>query len=165
MLYNIFQSWNDPQNAVLLYVFWIIIVVIIGIKFKIFTKEFVRFGTAKKNEKPVKFMGREITTNKEIICIMIYSFLNQLISNYNSSIISPWKINTIQYPKTNLINMSKKKILVLLNLDNIFGWLNYIINLAMILTMEMQFIIPKIFASVIIDNISTLRYIADKQFI
>ena len=79
MLYNIFQSWNDPQNAVLLYVFWIIIVVIIGIKFKIFTKEFVRFGTAKKNEKPVKFMGREITTNKEIICIMIYSFLNQFL--------------------------------------------------------------------------------------
>lgn len=165
MIYNIFKNWNDPAIAVYIYVIWVIIVILLGIYFNIFTKEFVRIGPAKKNEKPVQFMGRQITTNKEIISIMIYSFLNQLISNYNGSIIGPWRTNIIQDPKTSLINMTKKKLILLTNLDNMFGWINYIINLAMILTMEMQFIIPKIFASIIIDNISNLRYITDKKFI
>jgi len=164
MLYNIFRNWNDPKTAIYTYVFWTIIVIMFGFYFNIFTKEFIRIGPAKKGEKPVMFMGQEIKTKKEICAIMLYSFINQLISNYNGSIVGPWRTNIIQDPKTDVINMSKKSLIYLTNLDNIFGWFNYIINLAMILTMEMQFIIPKIFASVIIENISNLRYIADKKF-
>lgn len=164
MLHNIFKNWNDPKTAIYIYVGWVLFVIIIGIYFNIFTKEFIRIGPAKEGEKPVMFMGRKITTNKEIIAIVIYSFFNQLISNYNGSVISPWRTNIIQDPKSTEINMSKQSLMYLTNLDNIFGWFNYIINLAMILTMELQFIIPKIFASVIVDNISNLRYVSDKKF-
>jgi hypothetical protein len=165
MLQNIFNKWNDPTYAILSFVIWTIIVIILGIYIKIFPKHFFRIGLAKKDDPPVKFMGKEIKSNKHIILIMLYSFINELVLTYNKNIISPWKINVIQDSKNMDIDMSKFNLLWLLNLDNFFGWISYIFHLVMILTMEFQFIIPKMFASILIENISTIRYIADKQFI
>jgi len=159
------SNWNNPKRSIIIHAIWIIIVFCMGLYYNIFSKEFFRFGPAKKGDKPVMFMGNEIKTYKGIIIIIIYSFINQLISNYNSSIVSPWRINTIQDPKTTVIsNFTLQEILVLLNIDNIFGWINYIINLATLLTMELQFIVPKIIASIIIDNTSIINYLRDKTY-
>jgi hypothetical protein len=165
MLNNIFQQWNDPNSATYIYVIWTIVVILLGIYFNIFTKEFIRFGPAKKGQKPVTFMGREIHTKKGIIFIMVYSFINQLITTYNINIISPWRLNIIQDSKTTVIDMTKNNLFWLLNLDNFFGWISYILNLGMVLSMELQFIIPKILASIIVENISTFRYVAEKTFL
>lgn len=162
----ILSNWNNPRVSIIIHTIWIIIVFSIGVYYNIFAKDFFRLGPAKKGEKPVIFMGKEIKTYKGIILIIIYSFINQLITNYNSSVVNPWRINTIQDPKTTSIsNFTLNEILVLLNIDNIFGWINYIINLATLLTMELQFIFPKIIASIIIDNTSIVNYLRDKTII
>ena len=164
MIYDVYTNWNNPKTSITIYVIWTCIVILLGIHFKLFTKEFIRFGPPKKDEKPIEFLGKKITTWKQVISLMIYSFIHQLVSNYHSNIINPWITNIIQDPKTTQLNMSKLLTIIITNLDNIFSWLNYIIGIAMLYTMELQFIIPKIFASIIIENISTLSYISNKTF-
>jgi len=157
MIYDVYTDWNNPKTSISVYVIWTCIVILLGIRYKLFTKEFIRFGPPKKGQKPIEFLGKKITTWNEVIIIMIYSFIHQLVSNYNSNIINPWITNIIQDPKTVNLNMSKVFILFITNLDNIFGWLNYIIGIAMLYTMELQFIIPKLFASLIIFEFKVVK--------
>ena len=150
MINDVYKKWNNPQSSIIIYVIWTSIVIFLGIRYKLFTKEFIRFGPPKKGEKPIEFLGKKITTWKQVIILMAYSFVNQLVSNYNANIINPWITNIIQDPKTEYLNMNKWLVILISNFDNIFSWLNYIIGIAMLYTMELQFIIPKIFASLII---------------
>ena len=165
MAYDVYTNWTSPATSIAVYVIWTCVIILLGIKFKLFTKEFIRFGPPKKGEKPIEFLGQKITTWNQIMAIMTYSFINQLVSNYNGNIINPWITNIIQDPKQKELNMSRFVILLITNLDNIFGWLNHIIAIAMLYTMELQFIVPKIFASLIIENISILNYISNKTFL
>ncbi len=165
MIYNIFTNWDNPKIAIIIYFIWVVLIIIGGIYFKIFPKEMLRIGAAKEGEKEIEFMGTKITTNKQVYLIMLYAFINQLISNYNTTIITPWRINTVQDPKSKVINMAKRELITLLNMDNIASWFNYILTVGMILSMELQFLLPKILASVIIENISTLKHIAGKTFL
>lgn len=163
MIYNVYTKWNNPQSSIIIYVIWTCIVIFLGIRYKLFTKEFIRIGPPKKGEKPIEFLGKKITTWKQVLVLMTYSFVNQLVSNYNANIINPWITNIIQDPKTEYLNMSKWLVILISNFDNVFSWLNYIIGIAMLYTMELQFIIPKIFASIIIENMSILNYISNKK--
>ena len=164
MINNIIEKYSTPKIAVYIYSLWVSIVLIISFYLKIFSKDFFRLGVPKINEKELFFMGKKITKNSEIIFIIIYSFVNQLISNYTRNIFNPWINNIVQDPKSTNIDMSKIDLYLLSNLDNIFGWLNYIIELATIFTMEFQFILPRIFASIIIENLSITKYTNNKTF-
>jgi len=165
MLNTIIDNYSTPKIATYIYSAWVTIVLIIAFNLKIFSKDFFRFGVPLPNEKELLFMGKKITTSPEILFIITYSFVNQLISNYTRNIVRPWMNNIVQDPKSSSIDMSQADLYLISNLDNIFGWLNYIIELATIFTMEFQFILPRIFASIIIENFSIAKYSKNKQFV
>ena len=164
MLNTIIDKYSTPKIATYIYSSWVTIVLIIAFKLNIFSKDFFRIGVPQPNQKDLLFMGKKITTNPEIIFIVLYSFINQLISNYTRNIIRPWMNNIVQDPKSSTIDISQADLYLISNLENIFGWLNYIIELATIFTMEFQFILPRIFASIIIENFSIAKYTKNKQF-
>ena len=165
MLNTIIDKYSTPKIATYIYSTWVTIVLIIAFNLKIFSKDFFRFGVPQPNQKELLFMGKKITTRPEIIFIIIYSFINQLISNYTRNVVRPWMNNIVQDPKSSSIDISQADLYLISNLDNIFGWLNYIIELATIFTMEFQFILPRIFASIIIENFSIAKYTKNKQFV
>lgn len=164
MITKLINDWDNPQVAIIVLAVWICLVLYVGIKLKIFTKENIRIGPPKKGEKPIQFFGKQIKTWKEIKLVMLYSFMNQLIISYSGSIIDPWMTNIVQDPKSNVLNMSKQNVMIINNIDNVISWINYIISLAMIFTMQFQFIIPKFAASLLVSNFTTWNYIKNKTF-
>lgn len=156
------MDWTSPIVATTVLIVWIFLVFIVGCYLGIFNDKTLRIGPAKEGENQIKIFGFEIDTMKKVMCVIIYSFLSRMVTEYGDNIISPWITNVIQDPKVTTLPMSKLWILLIHNGYNIFGWLNYIIQIMMVFTMELQFILPKIVASLIIGNVTTWNYISNK---
>ena len=157
------KSISTPWGVNILYIIWIVIVLVIGYGCKIFDKKMFRFGPPELGEKEIVFFGNKITTWTMILIIMTYAFINQFISTYHGNIYSPWITNTIQDPKVKDIQMEKSKLFTMINLENMFGWVNYFIGINVLFTMEFQFILPRMIASIIAYNLGTIQHLKNKK--
>lgn len=154
---------NSPWGSNIVYVLWITIVVIFGIFFGILKKSMIRFGPPLPGEKELIFLGTKITSWGMILAIIAYSFINQLVSSHHSNMYYPWITNNIHDDKVKKIDMKRQDIIMMMNIDNIFGWINYFIDLNILFTMEFQFILPRMIASVIVNNTAIHKYLKNKK--
>lgn len=161
---GISANWSSPKFAVVVLLIWLSFLVFLACRYKLFAneKKFFRFGPAPEGEEPIKLFGIKIDTMKKVIIIMVYSFFSTIVSDYGKNIINPWITNEIQNNLVTSLSVSKFWVFVISNGYHIFGWMNYIIQLFMIFTMELQFMIPEMIASFLVNNITTWNYIASK---
>ena len=158
------MNWSSPKVATLILLIWIGVVFLIGCQIGLFNGKMFRFGPALSDESPIIIFGFKIDSMKKVIGVMLYSFVSKIISEYGENIISPWITNVIQDTKSDTIPFTKLTIMMIHNGYNIFGWLNYVIQIMMVFTMELQFILPKMIASLIMGNVTTWNYISNKRF-
>ena len=73
--------------------------------------------------------------------------------------------NNVYDDKVKKVNMKKNNLLLLINLENKFGLISYFIDLNILLSMEFQFIICRLIASVIANNyVLNNKYLKHKKF-
>ena len=122
-----------------------------------------RFGPPQLGQKEIVFFGNKINSWTLILIIMGYSFINQFVVSYHGNIYGPWITNTVQDPKVKDIEMSERKLFTMINLYTVFEWINYFIGLNVLFTMEFQFILPQMLASIIASNLGTSVHLKNKK--
>ena len=156
---------NNIKSSCYLYSFWISLVLLLGIFIGVFNKKLIRFGPPLIGEKELIFFGYSIDSWAKVSFIMAYIFINQVVKTYHNNLFEPWATNFIFNDSVRNINMSKNDALLCLNLDNIFGWISYFIDLNILLTMEFQFILCRLIASVITKNyLLFTKHFNEKKF-
>ena len=156
---------SKPYGVSIIYICWILLVIIIGGVVKIFTADMFRFGPPNAGEKPITFLGNDINSWNMIYCIMGYSFINQFITSYRSTMYYPWIVNNIYDNKVRKVDMHRKSVFMMMNFDNVMSWISYFIDLNILFTMEFQFIVPRLMASVIVTHLSIMKYLSEKDCI
>ena len=123
---------SSPFVAVVILLVWITLVFFLAYRCGCFNNKSFRFGPAPPGEKPIEILGIKIDTKRKVMWVMLYAFLSTLMSEYGANIIDPWITNIVQDPKSAL-PMPKLWIMLIHNGYNIFGWMNYILQIMMVL--------------------------------
>ena len=137
---------------------------VIGIYNKIFTTKLFRIGPPQAGEKELSFFGKPVTSWYTVVFIITYCFVNQIINSHHNNMYYPFITHNIQTDEPRTLNMSKSQVYTMMNLENIFSWISYFIDLNILFTMELQFILPRMIASVMMHNISIKKYLCNKTF-
>ena len=157
-----YDAINSAWGSNIIYVIWIACVVVMGTWNGIFTTKLFRVGPPGAGEKDITFFGEPVTSWSTVICIIVYCFVNQIINSHHNNMYYPFITHNVQTADPRTIDMTKSQLYTMMNLENIFGWVSYFIDLNILFTMELQFIIPRMIASFIMQNISIQKYLSNK---
>ena len=161
---TIYDVVHSAWGSNVIYVVWIIIVMIVGIYNKIFTRRLFRVGPPERGEKEIAFFGKPVESWSTIVFIISYCFINQIINSHHNNMYYPFITHNINTDEPRTIDMTKSQVCMMMNMENIFSWISYFIDLNILFTMELQFILPRMVASILMQNISLKKYLSNKTF-
>jgi hypothetical protein len=130
----------------------------------IFTKRFLHFGPSDDPETQTEFLGSPVNTWPKVITLYLLGFFSVLFSTYYHDIFGTWLINSVKDHKEKNINMTKQSAYSLTFLDPLFGSINKILELFVLLTLQLQFIIPQILGELFVTSWSMRNFLSKKKF-
>ena len=104
-------------------------------------------------------LGIAIDTIQKYYVLCLYVVLNIIIRNMNFNIISPWLIQNVQ--NTNPIQMSQSQIYQIAICFTLYGWVDSIIYINVILS-QFDIVLLEIITDIIINAYITHKHIVSK---
>ena len=155
---------SDPKIAFLIFAIWIFIFLILLRKEGVFSKKFLHFGPSNDPETQTEFLGSPVNTWEKTITIYILGFLSVCFSTYYHNIFGTWQINSVKDHKEKKINMGKRTAYIITILDPLLGLINKTLEIFVLLTFQLQFIIPQLLGELFVTIFSTRMFLSKKQF-
>lgn len=151
---------SDPRVSLIIYLVWIIILVISLIFLGIFNdKTFFAFGPTSDDT----FLGNSINTWGKVIILYVISFCTAAFNTYYGSIYGTWLYNQVKDSERKHLNIPKKEAKLMTIISPIITGINDIIGIFILLTQQLQYIIPQILGDVVISIIISHKYIDKKS--
>lgn len=110
---------------------------------------------------PVVFFSHNIETNKVFYILFTIIFLQQIVTNWIYEVIMPWIINTIQNPRNDTLNYSKKTCILIINANSLFSQIHLAFMVSSI-TSQISFLLCLILADFITLTYINWNYIKNK---
>lgn len=159
------KVFSDPKVAFLIFTIWIIIFLIILGGEGIFSKKFLHFGPSNNPETQTEFLGSPVDTWPKVITLYLLGFLSVFFSKYYYDIFESWQINTVKDHKEKKINMKKGTAYLITILDPVLDLINKTLEIFVLLTLQLQFIIPQLLGQLFVTILSTRAFLSKKTFI
>ena len=161
---NILKTFNNPKVAFLIFAIWICIFLIILGGEGIFSKRFLHFGPSDDPETQTEFLGSPVNTWTKVITLYALGFLSICFSTYYRDIFGIWELNSVKDHKEKKINMKKSTAYLLIILDPVLDQINRILEFFVLLTLQLQFIIPQLLGELFVTFFSTKMFLSKKKF-
>ena len=155
---------SNPKIAFIIFATWIVIFIFILKKEGIFTKKFLHFGPSNDPETQTNFLGSPVDSWSKVITLYILGFLTVCFSAYYRDIFESWEINSVKNYKEKKINMKKNIAYTLIILDPILKIINKNLEIFVLLTFQLQFIIPQLLGELFVIIFSSRIFLSKKQF-
>ena len=159
-----FKFLKQPETALIIFAIWTALFVGILAYENAFDSKFLQFGPGKDKKNYSKFLNWEINSWKRVILLMCIGFFSTILSSYYHNIVNPWIMNQMMDPKTEVINKNSFITYMIGYINPIFTWTNNIITFFITLTMQLQYILPRVLADMILSFFLTNAYLDDKKF-
>ena len=161
---NFFKILSSPKVAFLVFAIWICIFLIILGGEGIFTKRFLHFGPSDDPETQTEFLGSPVNTWEKVITLYVLGFLSVCFSKYYEDIFGSWEINAVKDEKQKTINMKKGTAYLLTILDPLLEQINKILEFFVLLTLQLQFIVPQLLGQLFVTIFSAKIFLSKKKF-
>ena len=161
---NLLKLFNNPKVAFITFAIWIIVFLLILKGEGIFSKRFLHFGPSTDPETQTEFLGSPIDTWPKVITLYLLGFFSVLFSTYYRDIFETWIINSVRDHKEKQIKMSKITAYLLTIIDPVLDNINKILELFVLLTLQLQFLIPQVLGELFITILSTRAFLSKKKF-
>ena len=146
---NIYKRYSLAPSL-LLSVGWITILLIIISLNSVKPCLFLQFGPSNKTE----LINLKIDSWEKWFLTMMYSFFSQFIYSFINSTLNPFMINVIRDHKTEWRDtMFKAQVITFIS--KTYGWFNEISKLFLIMTFQLQYYVPALFADILIGGLTT----------
>ena len=163
MIVRIFKNLKllgDPRISLLVYTAWILILLIslhlLGITND---TQFFNFGPSENDT----FLGNSINTWTKVIILYLISFFTSAFNTYYGSVYGTWFFNQVKDTERNYLDVSKKQAKLMTIIAPIVTGINDIVGIFILLTQELQYILPQILGEVIVSVITSHKYINKKK--
>ena len=160
---SIIKLFEKPKIAFIIFASWIVLFMIIIAHLGGFSKKFLHFGPSTDPETQTEFLGSKVDSWKKVISIYVLGFLSVCFSTYYHNIFGAWMTNSIKDHKETKLDVTKNTAYFLSNLNPIISSINRILEFFVLLTLQLQFIIPQILGELFITIFATRSFLSKKQ--
>ena len=157
---------NNIFKAIILQLFSLIILIFVILYFSNSSKDvgsIFHFGLSTEAN-PISIFGTVIDTWSKYAIIIFYLILNEILSTWSYKIYKNWYRNRLIEPKSKSVGMSDQQALIVVNLWSFItfvpGLFKYLIVL---LTKQIQFLIPGFIARRVISTYVDKQYLKEKK--
>ena len=152
----------EPRIALIIFVFFMIGYLIILDYEGTFQEKFLHFGPSEDT----KFLNMKIDTWEKVIVMYILAFATSLLTSYYSTVMYDFIHSKIYNPAfTKKIDIPKNWVKAIVILDPILYWFLEIIQFFISLTLQLQFLVPQLIGTAIIDVAYGLFKVSKNKFI
>ena len=152
----------EPRIALIIFVFFMIGYLIILDYEGTFQEKFLHFGPSEDT----KFLNMTIDTWEKVIVMYILAFATALLTNYYSTVMYDFIHSKIYNPAfTKKIDIPKKWVQAIVTLEPVMYWILGIIQFFISLTMQLQFLVPQLIGTAIIEISYGLFKVSENKFI
>ncbi len=125
---------------------------------------FTHFGPATKDVE-INIFGLDIDTWTKWSILIGFLIFTELINTYAAKIYNNWYKNIVADPKSNNIGMKEDEAMIIINIWDITTWFSKMFKwMILILTKQLQFLLPQFLAYLFISNIINHNYVYKKRF-
>lgn len=150
---------SDPRVSLILYTVWIIILVLSLYMLGIFEdKDFFQFGPSNDDS----FLGRAINTWPKVIILYLISFFTASFNTYYGSVYGTWIYNQVKDTERKYLQVSKNEAKLMTVLSPVITGVNEIVGIFILLTKQIQYILPQILGDIFVSILTSHRYIDKK---
>ena len=158
----LFDFFFNVKIAFYVFIIFIIIYLVLLTEEGAFKDKFLNFGPSNHT----KFLGLTLDTWDKVIMVYIIGFMSTFLTAYYNTVSHNFIHGYIWNPAyTKKIQMSKTMTKIIVGVEPILQWILSIINFFINLTMELQFIIPKLLGEIAIQIPYAFYKISQKKFI
>jgi len=152
----------EPRVALIIFVGFMIGYLILLEEEGTFAGKFLNFGPSKDT----KFLNMAIDTWQKSIIVYLLAFITALLTSYYNTVMYDFIHSKIFNPAfKDKIDIPKKWVLGIVTLDPILYWILGIIQFFINLTMELQFIVPQLLGTAIIDIAYGYLKVSQNRFV
>ena len=165
-LSSVADFFNNPRTAIIILILFFIAFFLSEGLTTGFKDNFITFGPAKDTHgQPTKFMGISVDSWTKVIIIYIITFMSSLLSTY-------YNLNAfgnirayVWNPSVTHVPYSKFWTYTLLILNPVIQTILTVIQFFATATFQVQYIIPQLLASMLINTPYTLKWLSGKTFL
>ena len=161
---NLLNLFSNPKVAFITFAIWIVVFLLILKGEGVFSKRFLHFGPSTDPETQTEFLGSPVDSWEKVITLYLLGFFSVLFSTYYRDIFETWIINSVKDHKEKKIKMNKITAYLITIIDPVLDSINKILELFVLLTLQLQFIIPQILGELFITVISARAFLSKKKF-
>ena len=151
---------SDPRISLLVYSIWVILLMFslyfLGV---LNDKEFFRFGPSENDS----FLGSSINSWPKVFLLYIISFFTAAFNTYYGSVYGTWFYNQVKDTERSYLEVSKKDAKIMTIISPLVTGVNDIVGIFILLTKQLQYILPQILGDVIVSVITAHKYINKKK--
>ena len=124
--------------------------------------EFIHFGPSSKYIK-IDIFGFKINSWKKWLILIIFLIIIEVLNTFAWKIYKSWYRNLVSDPKSKKILISKSRSLVYITIWEFTTWFSEIFQwILLIITKQLQFVIPQFIARLLVSNIIDYHYLKTK---
>ena len=151
----------EPRVALIIFIVFMIGYLILLDEEGTFREKFMHFGPSEDT----KFLNMKIDTWEKVIIMYILAFATALLTSYYSTVMYDFIHSKIYNPAfKGKVGISKNWVKAIVILDPILYWILVIIQFFISLTMQLQFLIPQLLGTAIIDIAYGLFKVSQNKF-
>lgn len=161
LLTNIRNIIFEPRFALIIFVGFMVGYLILLDEEGTFQEKFLRFGPSEDTE----FLNMKIDSWEKVIVMYILAFATALLTSYYSTVMYDFIHSKIYNPAfKDKVGISKNWVKAIVLLDPILYWILGIIQFFISLTMQLQFLVPQLLGTAIIDIAYGLYKVSQNKF-
>lgn len=154
---------KNIYKALLLQFVSLIILIIIIWYFSKSDNNVFHFGLSTA-ENPINIFGTEIDSWSKYLVIISYLILNEVLATWSYKVYKNWYRNLLLDPKSKNIGMTDNEALLIVNLWSVITFVPSLFKyLVVLLTKQIQFLIPGFIARRIISTYVDKQYLKEKK--
>ena len=126
-------------------------------------RSFLHFGPSTKKV-PINIFGLNIDTWTKWGFLIGFLVISEMINTFSVKIYNNWYKNIVSDPKSDDIRMKNHEAMVIINIWDITTWMSRTFKwMIMILTKQLQFMLPQFIAYLLVANQINSNYISSKN--
>ena len=151
----------DVKVAFYVFTVFIVVYLVLMAEEGAFKNKFLNFGPSKDT----KFLGMTLDTWDKVILVYIIGFMSTFLTAYYNTVSYDFIHSYIWNPAyTKKIQLSKKWAQLIVGVEPILQWILTVLNFFINLTMELQYIIPKLLGEIAIQIPYAFYKVGQKTF-
>ena len=157
------ERFADPRTAFLVFACWVCVFVAVLARLGAFSERFLHFGPSSDPRLQADFLGSKVDTWPKACTLYALGFATVCFSSYYKNVVGNWLQNSVRDHKQPFLHEPRRWAYAMATLDPVLGWVNGSLGLFVMMTLQLQFVVPQMLGEVLVTLIAATSFLSQKR--